>query len=230
MPRPACSASRCASSYFRFEYCGQSKARPLRTSQSPSSAPPTEHVATVRPYRSSEIGRQFTGRRAMKASSSFAALAPHLYWRLSSPRQSWLLSGASIPHSRIRVPCICSVSPSMTLACPARLSAAASEAGAIGSAPRARLSLFWSSALGIEVDHQVQPRPTARGKLHRGGDCNWRTAAAVLRLTGGSTTTPSQTIRSTACPLTLDRTILNSSVSYRGNFSPGFGGSNLLCP
>ena len=47
---------------------------------------------------------------------------------------------------------------------------------------------------------------------------------------GGSTTTPSHTIRSTACPLTLDRTILNSSVSYRGNFSPGFGGSNLLCP
>jgi hypothetical protein len=33
----------------------------LRTSQSPSSAPPTEHIATVRPYRSTEIGRQATG-------------------------------------------------------------------------------------------------------------------------------------------------------------------------
>jgi hypothetical protein len=38
-------------------------------------------------YRFSEIGRQFTGRPAMKASRSFAALAPHRY-KLSSPRQS----------------------------------------------------------------------------------------------------------------------------------------------
>jgi hypothetical protein len=35
MPRPACSASRCAALYFRFEYSGQSRSRPLRTSQSP---------------------------------------------------------------------------------------------------------------------------------------------------------------------------------------------------
>jgi hypothetical protein len=69
----------------------------LRTSQSPRSAPPTEHVATVRPYRSSDIGTQFTGRPAMKASRSFAALAPHRYWRLSWPRHSWLISGASTP-------------------------------------------------------------------------------------------------------------------------------------
>src|ERR1700730_10722976 len=51
----------------------------------------------------------------------------------------------------------------------------------------------------------------------------------LARRFGGSTTTPSQTIRFTACPLTLDRT-LNSSVSYLGSVSPGFGDSNLLRP
>src|SRR5258708_2439507 len=123
MPRPACTASRWAASYRPREYCGQSSASPLRTSHSPRSAPPTEHVATVRRYRSSEIGMQLTGRLAMKASRSFAAFAPQRYCRLSSPRQSWLLSGASIPHRRMRVPWMSSVSPSMTLARPARSSA-----------------------------------------------------------------------------------------------------------
>jgi hypothetical protein len=47
---------------------------------------------------------------------------------------------------------------------------------------------------------------------------------------GGSTTTPSQTIRSTACPLTLDRATLNSSVSYLGSLSPGLRSSNSLRP
>jgi hypothetical protein len=70
----------------------------------------------VRPYWSSEIGMQLTGRPAMNASRPFAAFAPHRYCRLSSPRQSWLLSGASMPHRRMRVPCISTVSPSMTLA------------------------------------------------------------------------------------------------------------------
>jgi hypothetical protein len=54
----------------------------------------------------------------MKASRSLAAFAPHRYCRLSSSRQSWVLSGASIPQSRIRVPCISRVSPWTTLACP----------------------------------------------------------------------------------------------------------------
>src|SRR5450631_3978894 len=37
---------------------------------------------------------------------------------------------------------------------------------------------------------------------------------------GGSTTTLSQTMRFAVCPLTQDRTILNSSVSYPGRVSP----------
>jgi len=119
IPRPACSASRCAALYFRFEYSGQSRASPLRTSQSARLTRPTEHVATVRPYRSTLTGRQFTGRSAMKASRSLTALAPHRYCKLSSPRQSWPLSGASMPHSRMRVPWISNVSPSIMLACPA---------------------------------------------------------------------------------------------------------------
>ena len=44
------------------------------------------------------------GRLAMKASRSFAASAPQRYCELSSPRHSWLLSGASTPQSLIRVP------------------------------------------------------------------------------------------------------------------------------
>src|SRR6516162_3311764 len=91
-------------STFRFAYSGQSSARPLRTSHSPRSVPPTEQVATVLPYGSRLRGEQLTGRRAMNASRSFAACAPQRYCKLSSPRQSWLLSGVSIPHSRIRIP------------------------------------------------------------------------------------------------------------------------------
>ena len=87
---------------LRFEYCGQSNARPLRTRHSPRSAPAIEHVATVRPYRSSAIGTQFTGCPAMKASRSFADLAPHRYCKLSAPRQSCTLSGASMPQRRMR--------------------------------------------------------------------------------------------------------------------------------
>jgi hypothetical protein len=59
-----------------------------------------------------------TGRLPMKASRSVADFAPQRYCWLSSPRQSWLLSGASMPHRRMRVPWISSVSPSMMLACP----------------------------------------------------------------------------------------------------------------
>lgn len=55
----------------------------------------------------------------MKSCSAFAAVAPHRYGLASSSRQSWLLSGASIPMSRIRWPWISSVSPSITLARPA---------------------------------------------------------------------------------------------------------------
>jgi hypothetical protein len=47
------------------------------------STSPMEQVATVRPYWSSEMGMQFNDRLAIKASRSFAALAPHRYWRLS---------------------------------------------------------------------------------------------------------------------------------------------------
>jgi hypothetical protein len=68
----------------------------------PESAPPTEHIATVRPYRSTEIGRQLTGWLQMKASRWFADLAPHRHCKLFPPRQSWLLSGASTPIRRMR--------------------------------------------------------------------------------------------------------------------------------
>ena len=78
---------------------------------------------------------QLMGRWAMKASRSFAAFAPHRYCKLSSPRQSWLLSGASIPHNLIRVPWISSVSPSMMLAWPVRSSAAPAGAEISTRAP-----------------------------------------------------------------------------------------------
>jgi hypothetical protein len=47
---------------------------------------------------------RMTARLAMNASRSLAAFAPQRYGKLSSPRQSWLLSDASMPHSRMRVP------------------------------------------------------------------------------------------------------------------------------
>src|SRR6266568_4925662 len=50
------------------------------------------------------------------------------------------------------------------------------------------------------------------------------------RCFGGSTTTPSQTMKFAVCPLTQDRTILNSSVSYTGRISPDFGGNNSVRP
>jgi hypothetical protein len=87
----------------------------------------------------------------MKASRSFAAFAPHRYWRLSSPRQSWVLSGASIPQSRTRVPCISSVSPSTTLARPNKSSdmAAPHEAARTRptSSPFALVGSRWRRAI-----------------------------------------------------------------------------------
>src|ERR1700739_4407001 len=71
----------------------------------------------------------------MKASSSFAACAPHRYGSLSSPRQSWVVSGASTPQRRIRLPWISSVSPSMMLACPIRSSAKATQPKASSTIP-----------------------------------------------------------------------------------------------
>ena len=59
----------------------------------------------------------------MNLSRSLAAWAPQWYGSLSSPRQSCVLSGASMPHNRMRVLCISSVSPSITLACPIMSSA-----------------------------------------------------------------------------------------------------------
>ena len=59
----------------------------------------------------------------MNVSRSLAACAPQRYGLLSSPRQSCVLSGASMPHNRMRVLCISSVSPSITLACPIMSSA-----------------------------------------------------------------------------------------------------------
>jgi hypothetical protein len=57
-----------------------------------------------RPTVSIKVAReQLTGHRAMKASRSFAACAPQRYCELSSPRHSWLLSGASMRQSRIWV-------------------------------------------------------------------------------------------------------------------------------
>src|ERR1700692_3289790 len=50
------------------------------------------------------------------------------------------------------------------------------------------------------------------------------------RCFGGSTTTPSQTMRFTVCPLTQDQTVLNSRVSYPGRVSPDFGGNNSVRP
>lgn len=50
--------------------------------------PPTEQIATTRLSVRSPISIQVTGLPATKRSSSFAALAPHLYGRLLSPRQS----------------------------------------------------------------------------------------------------------------------------------------------
>lgn len=44
----------------------------------------------------------------MNASRSFADFAPHRYCKLSSPRQSWLLSGGSMPQRRMGVPWISS--------------------------------------------------------------------------------------------------------------------------
>jgi hypothetical protein len=49
-----------------------------------------------------------------------------------------------------------------------------------------------------------------------------RSPLGLRRLFGGSTTTPSQTMRPAISS--------NSSLSYRGSVSPDFGGSNLLCP
>src|SRR6516165_11437389 len=59
----------------------------------------------------------------MNVSRSLAACAPQRYRSLSSPRQNCVLSGASMPHNRMRVLCISSVSPSITLACPIMSSA-----------------------------------------------------------------------------------------------------------
>jgi hypothetical protein len=59
----------------------------------------------------------------MNVSRSLAAFAPQRYGSLSSPRQSCVLSGASMPHNRMRVLCTSSVSPSITLACPIMSSA-----------------------------------------------------------------------------------------------------------
>jgi hypothetical protein len=67
----------------------------------------------------------------MNVSRSLAACAPQRYGSLSSPRQSCVLSGASIPHSRMRVLCISKVSPSITLACPIMSSANVSFDAAI---------------------------------------------------------------------------------------------------
>jgi len=59
----------------------------------------------------------------MNVSRPLAACAPQRYGSLSSPRQSCVLSGASMPHKRMRVLCISSVSLSITLACPIMSSA-----------------------------------------------------------------------------------------------------------
>jgi hypothetical protein len=59
----------------------------------------------------------------MNVSRSLAACAPQRYGSLSSPRQSCVLSGASMPHKRMRALCISNVSPSITLACPIMSSA-----------------------------------------------------------------------------------------------------------
>ena len=93
---------------------------------------------------------QLMGRRAMKASISFADFAPHRYCKLSSPRQSWLLSGASIPHNLIRVPWISSVSPSITDALPIKSSANADPLSATRSkSPGGQFKLLqvWSVKL-----------------------------------------------------------------------------------
>ena len=87
-----------------------------------------------------------------------------------------------------------------------------------------------------KVRPRIAPRPAGRAGVHPPKQYQVPiiviAVPAVKRLArrfGGSTTTPSQTIRFTSCPLTLHRT-LNSSVSYLGSVSPGFGGSNLLRP
>jgi len=50
--------------------------------------------------------------------------------KLSSPRQSWALSGASISQSRMRVPWIAMVSPSMMLVRPVKSKATAATVDA----------------------------------------------------------------------------------------------------
>jgi hypothetical protein len=92
---------------------------------------------------------QLTGLPPIKASRSFAAFAPHRYWRLSSPRQSCVLSGASIPQSRIRVPCTSSVSPSKTLARPNKSSdkAVPHEAASVSPTSGPLIGSRWRRAI-----------------------------------------------------------------------------------
>jgi len=118
MPRPACSASAGPQRTCLWNIAASSALVHCGRAILPDRPPATEQVATVRPYWSTEIGSQLTGRPAMKASRSFADFAPQRYCWLSSPRQSWVVSGASMPHRRMRVPWISSVSPSTMQACP----------------------------------------------------------------------------------------------------------------
>jgi len=169
-----------------FEKRGQSSARPLCTSHSPRSASPTEQVATVRPYWSRFIGVQLTGRLAMKASRSFAAFAPQRYCKLSSPRHSWVLSGASIHQRRIRVPCISIVSPSMTLACPIRSSARAGLQSDrhINKAAVRRVIIIWiASANPVRLVQEIFAIAERRlGVLiDRDDDCLYVRVAVALR-------------------------------------------------
>src|SRR5258708_12317426 len=103
---PSPTVNDCVSRHCLPYVCLDLNASPLRTNHSARSTPSIEHTATVRPYRSRLTGEQSTGRRAMKASSSFAALAPHRYCKLSSFRQTYLDSAPPIPQIPIPVPSI----------------------------------------------------------------------------------------------------------------------------
>jgi hypothetical protein len=53
----------------------------------------------------SDIGTQFTGRAAIKASRSLAALAPHRYCKLSSRDKAGRSPAHRLPKGRMRDPC-----------------------------------------------------------------------------------------------------------------------------
>jgi hypothetical protein len=61
------------------------------------------HVASVRLYASTPIDAHFTSRPAIRAASWLRASIPHAHRTPFSLRQSWSVSGASMPSRRIFV-------------------------------------------------------------------------------------------------------------------------------